>query len=74
MGSDALFWHSGIHADRALLYININNSFFFLKKASSQKEKRENRLGTHVDKYTQILTGFLLDLCTAEAELNPRLW
>ena len=26
MGSDALFWHAGVHADRALIYV-INNIF-----------------------------------------------
>ena len=24
MRSDALFWHAGVHADRALIYIKIN--------------------------------------------------
>ena len=33
MGSDALFWHTGVHADRALIhYLNLNKLSLFLKK------------------------------------------
>jgi hypothetical protein len=28
MGSDALFWHTGIHADRVLIYIKLNAFLF----------------------------------------------
>ena len=35
MGSDALFWHAGVHADRALIYINQIKSLKIKQKSKT---------------------------------------
>jgi hypothetical protein len=39
MGSDALFWHAGVHADRVL--INKINKFFSRERKNDQGRARE---------------------------------
>jgi hypothetical protein len=38
MGSDALFWHAGVHADIALCTENKEIIFFFLKMIYKSKK------------------------------------